>query len=293
MDIRRIEYFIRVAETLNFSEAAKKLHISHQALSKQIQILEQEVGASLLERTTARVILTEIGRKLYELYVPVVNRMYQSWIELEDFIRYKRNTLRVGYFDGLSYPRIVAPLLRYIRSVRPDITINVRAMFIDTERRALMDDELDLVVSVITSPSEWEKVEVLTLIEEEAVILVGENHPWNRKEFVTVEDIAQETLIEYDRENPAFSIFMPHIRAGMRMRVPNLETYMARIGQGDGFGVVGLGYSRREGDYKSLPLPSEYQHKIPLICAFKRLHPMADVLRELKNVEIDLKNLQE
>ena len=48
MDIRRVEYFIKVAETLNFSEAAKQLHISHQALSKQVQILEQEVGVSLL-----------------------------------------------------------------------------------------------------------------------------------------------------------------------------------------------------------------------------------------------------
>ena len=138
MDIRRIEYFIRVAETLNFSEAAKKLHISHQALSRQIQILEQEAGVRLLERTTTRVSLTEVGQKLYDLYVPVLDSMHWAQAELREFIRYKKNTLRVGYFSALSYPRIVAPLLRYIRSVLPDIAINVRAMFIDAERAALM-----------------------------------------------------------------------------------------------------------------------------------------------------------
>ena len=288
MDIRRIEYFIRVAETLNFSEAAKKLHISHQALSRQIQILEQEAGVRLLERTTTRVALTEVGRKLYELYVPVLESMHRAQAELKEFIRYKKNTLRVGYFDGLSYPRIVAPLLRYIRSVLPDITINVRAMFIDTEREALMADELDLVVSVMTDPDEWEKMEVLTLAEEEAFILVGENHPWSSRESVTVEDIEQETLIEYDRADPEFSVYMPRIKAGMRMRVPNLETYMARIDQGDAFAVIGQGYGRREGTYRTIPLPEEYRQKIPVICAYKRLHPMADVMGNLKNVNIYL-----
>lgn len=288
MDIRRIEYFIRVAETLNFSEAAKKLHISHQALSRQIQILEQEAGVRLLERTTTRVALTEVGRKLYDLYVPVLESMRRAQAELKEFIRYKKNTLRVGYFDGLSYPRIVAPLLRYIRSVVPDITINVRAMFIDTERAALMSDELDLAISVVTDPGEWEKMEVLTLVEEEAFILVGENHPWSGRESVTVQDIAQETLIEYDRANPEFSVYMPQIKAGMRMRVPNLETYMARIDQGDAFAVIGLGYGRREGTYHTIPLPEEYRRTIPVICAYKRLHPMADILRNLKNVKIQL-----
>ena len=90
MDIRRIEYFIRVAETLNFSEAAKKLHISHQALSRQIQILEQEAGVRLLERTTTRVSLTEVGQKLYDLYVPVLDSMHRAQAELKEFIRYKK-----------------------------------------------------------------------------------------------------------------------------------------------------------------------------------------------------------
>lgn len=288
MDIRRIEYFISVAETLNFSEAAKKLHISHQALSRQIQILEQETGVRLLERTTTRVALTEVGQKVYDLYVPVLESMHKAQMELREFIRYKKNTLRVGYFDTLSYPRIVAPLLRYIRSVVPDITITVRAMFIDTERAALMADELDMVVSIITNPEEWEKMEYLTLTREEAVILVSENHPWSRKTTVTAQDMMKETMIEYDRANPEFSVFMPQIKAGMRMRVPNLETYMARVDQGDVFGVVGLGYSRREGGYRTIPLPEEYRCKIPVICAFKKLHPMADILRNLKNVTIQM-----
>lgn len=286
MDIRRIEYFIKVAETLNFSEAAKQLHISHQALSKQIQILEQEVGSALLERSTSRVSLTEIGKKMYTLYVPIVEQIYQAQMAMQEFIQYKKNNLRVGYFEGLSYPRIVAPLLRYIRSVCPDLTIKVRAMFIDTERKQLLEDKLDMAISVVTNPAEWEKTEHIVLMSDPAEIIVSENHPWYQKDVVTVEDIRQETMIEYDRDSPGIATFMPHIKAGMRMRVSSLGTYMARVDQGDGFAVVGWGYNRREGNYKILPLPKEYQCQIPVVCAFKRLHPMAGILRELKKVEL-------
>ena len=105
---------------------------------------------------------------------------------------------------------------------------------------------------------------------------------------MTAAENAQDTMIEYDRGSSDFSSYMPQIKAGMRMRVPNLETYMARIDQGDGFSVIGLAYGRREGSYQMIPLPEEYRRKIPVICAYKQLHPMADVLRTLKNVDIRL-----
>ena len=68
MDIRRIEYFLAVADTLSFTKAAAQLHISHQALSRQIQLLESELGGKLLERSTTHVALTEAGEKLSETF---------------------------------------------------------------------------------------------------------------------------------------------------------------------------------------------------------------------------------
>lgn len=61
MNFRKIEYFLSVAEYLNFSKAAEAIHISHQALSRQIRVLEEDLGAALFERSTSKVILTEAG----------------------------------------------------------------------------------------------------------------------------------------------------------------------------------------------------------------------------------------
>ncbi len=66
MDVRQLEYFREVAETGGFSRAANRIRISQSALSRQIMLLEQELGAALFERHARGVHLTEVGRLLYE-----------------------------------------------------------------------------------------------------------------------------------------------------------------------------------------------------------------------------------
>ena len=64
MELRHLKYFVKIAETLNFSEAAKALFITQSTLSQQIRQLEQEVNAQLFERNNHIVRLTEAGEEL-------------------------------------------------------------------------------------------------------------------------------------------------------------------------------------------------------------------------------------
>ncbi|PEC57588.1 LysR family transcriptional regulator, partial [Bacillus wiedmannii] len=76
MELRHIRYFLALAEELNFSRAAEKLHIAQPPLSKQIRELEEEIGAKLFNRTKRHVELTSAGKVF-------LNRAYQILDQVE------------------------------------------------------------------------------------------------------------------------------------------------------------------------------------------------------------------
>ena len=65
-DLRRLQYFVAVARERNFTRAAERLHVAQPALSRQVKLLERELGVELLHRTTHEFELTEAGEFLLE-----------------------------------------------------------------------------------------------------------------------------------------------------------------------------------------------------------------------------------
>ena len=63
-DLRRLQYFVAVAQERKFTRAAERLHVAQPALSRQVRLLEQELGVELLHRTTHEFALTEAGEYL-------------------------------------------------------------------------------------------------------------------------------------------------------------------------------------------------------------------------------------
>ena len=62
MELRHLRYFVAVAENLNFTKAAARLHLAQPSLTRQVHNLEEEIGVRLLNRSKSQVALTEEGR---------------------------------------------------------------------------------------------------------------------------------------------------------------------------------------------------------------------------------------
>lgn len=89
MDYQKIKYFIKAAETLNFSEAARQMFITPQAFGRQITQLEQEMGFSLFERNVRQIKLTPSGKICYEHLHEMVEKLdneYQKMCEMGRWI---------------------------------------------------------------------------------------------------------------------------------------------------------------------------------------------------------------
>lgn len=279
MDFRKIEYFIKVAEFLNFSRAADEIYISHQALSKQIRSLEEELGVALFERTTSKVVLTETGRKLYQAFKPIVESAYREYDTITKFIELRRSNLSLGYFNALSYPNIVEPIIRFLKSRKPELAIDVSAGDVGEVRDKLIEDKLDLLITTVWDLGKWESVRYIVLDTFPLRIIISSNHPWyGRKKPVTAKELETESLLHYKTGDLDF---MQQMKVAKRIPIQNYDTYINRLYTGMEIGVIADIYSQREGQFRLLDLPEEYQSDMHLIAAYKKEHPLKDLFRQL------------
>ena len=149
MELRQLRYFVKAAESLSFSEAAKIANVAQSTLSQQIRQLEDELGVRLFERSTHAIRLTEAGREV----LPAAQRTLHDADQCADRIRDLRN-LHTGRLNiGVTYsfsPILAEVILSYIK-VYPDIKLNVfyKPM---AELMDLLDKrEVDFVLSFKTS----------------------------------------------------------------------------------------------------------------------------------------------
>ncbi len=282
MDIQKMNHFLVFAESLNLSKAAEKLFISRQALTKQLHSLEDELGARLFEHASVRIVLTEVGKKVVELYTPTARMLTQCESDIRAFVAHKKAFIRIGYFNGLPYSRAVAPVIQFLSEQIPDVETSITALDSVDAHRMLAEDQIDLLISVHHSGYAWQGIRCISLAELPHKIIVSANHPWYHKEAVTIEDMAMTEMVCYEESfGPDRQSFMKHVRVRERIYVRNVGTYSGILAQGKAFGIVSELHNQSEGDHRLLDMPPEYAGTTQIIAACKPLHPRVDVFEKL------------
>lgn len=145
---RLIESFLVLAETLNYTEAGRRLYLSHQALSKQIVKLEEELGYSLFARSTRSVALTAVGELFYSHFKAEAEQYAQVCLEAERLARIQENDLRVGFPLGIRPPVFFGALVAQFRRDWPGHVIRTEWHDVDALTRRFEAGTLDIVFSL-------------------------------------------------------------------------------------------------------------------------------------------------
>lgn len=128
MDLRRLTCFLAVAEELNFSRAAQRLHMSQPPLSQQIRLLEQEMGAQLFERSRRAVALTAAGLLLQEKARQIVE-LHQHAGELCRMAAHGlAGRLRIAFTASVPLFDEFSAMLRDFRSRHPQVELDLQHM---------------------------------------------------------------------------------------------------------------------------------------------------------------------
>jgi len=113
MELRQLRYFVAIVDEGNFSRAAKVLHLSQPPLSAQIRQLEQELGCTLLDRTTRSIRLTEAGQILYRRASAILGLCASARTELQDYESGVSGTLHLGTVSSVGNTSFTAWLLAF------------------------------------------------------------------------------------------------------------------------------------------------------------------------------------
>jgi DNA-binding transcriptional LysR family regulator len=193
LDSRLLRAFVAVAEELNFTRAARRLHLAQQALSTQIQQLEARLGERLFDRTTRSVALTDSGERLLPHARAVLAALDAGLGELEASRRAARATLRVGLATTAVVP-VVGETLRRFAEDRPDVHLAVNNYGMIDPSAGLRAGTVD--VGFVRPPfTDHGEVAMETVLTEPRYIVLREGHPLAEREKVRPEDVVGEPWI--------------------------------------------------------------------------------------------------
>lgn len=144
MDLRRLSCFLAVADELNFSRAAQRLHMSQPPLSQQIRLLEQDMGAQLFERSRRAVSLTPAGRLLQEKGRHILALHEEAGELCRMAASGLAGRLRIAFTASVPLFDAFSRLLRDFRQRYPQVELDLQHMTTGEQISALSSGQIDM-----------------------------------------------------------------------------------------------------------------------------------------------------
>src|SRR5919204_6401352 len=197
IELRHLRYFVAVAEELNFSRAAERLHMAQPPLSVAIRQLEQEVGADLLIRSSREVKLTDAGRTFLTGARRTLTELDHSLAEARRAAAGELGGLRVAFSWSARFETLPMLGRAFMRS-HPDVKLLTEEMWNARMPAALLSGAVDLAVSICPELSAGLSYE--TVRSESVVALVAATHPLAGQAELVLDDLANEGFLLFPRE---------------------------------------------------------------------------------------------
>ena len=195
IDIPRIRAFLVAAECLNFTEAARRLYITQPALSKQVALIEADLGFKLFTRTNRNVALTPEGLYLYDRMRRAVDEIDSSVLLARTAGRGEDGTLRVACFEALSADDVVTGLMLRFRELCPRADLQMEFCSFQEMRERLNSGRADVIITKEFDTSGILQETHVPLFQSEPVVAVGEQHPLAGRESLSIAELSDCSFI--------------------------------------------------------------------------------------------------
>ena len=268
MNYQIISYFVKAAEVLNFSEAARQLYIAPQSFGKQIALLEEEMGEKLFERTTREMKLTAFGKECYERFSGPVRALERNFIQMCE-LGNGRKGIRIGIFSALSRQNVVSPIVGAILAHYEDKDINISMMGMGELQTAVQNNKIDLGITVTHDrEAGWRNCSIYPIAYYPAQIAVSKNHRWFEKDSVSPTEFESSNFVRMDLPQYSEMDYFANIPCKRVIVVENYETMNLEVDSGRAFAIMSSKIDEmHDRGYKFFDLPcNPFDYTLALIC---------------------------
>jgi DNA-binding transcriptional LysR family regulator len=197
VELRHLRYFIAVAEELNFSRAAERLHMAQPPLSAAIRQLERDLGVDLFVRTTREVTLTDAGRTFLEGARRTLADADRAAEDAKRAGAGELGRLRLAYSWSTRFETLPA-LGRVFRASHPGVELLAQELWNARMAAAFGSGSIDLALSLC--PEIAAELELAPIRKERLVVLMPEAHPLAGEEAIPLSSLADEEFVLFPRD---------------------------------------------------------------------------------------------
>lgn len=241
MDLRQLEMFKAIVDTGSFTKAGEKLFVSQSAVSRQIKLLEEELGEPVFQRTPKKVHLTEAGQLVLQYCNRVFNEIGLLKSEVSDLSELRRGTVRLG--GGMSVCTYLYPtLLKKYHQRYPMVDVSISTGTNDEILKQMREHEVDL--ALLSLPFHDPDLEVGRAVREEMLLILPQDHPLARQDGpVPFESLPESPFIHFERGSNTRQLIDEIFREReiwppKTMEIQNVEITKALVEIGLGLSIV-------------------------------------------------------
>lgn len=300
MELRQLKYFVKVAQTLNFSEAARILYITQGTLSQQIIQLENEMGSKLFERSSHSVVLTEAGEELLPLAVKTIEASEVCSDKMRDLRGALTGKLRLGTTH--SFCPLMTETVKFFLKQNPGVDIKI---FVETASELLdmvRDKQLDLALA-FKPIMQYDEIESEPLFSSSLSVVMRSGHPLSDKKSLSLGDIESQGVVLPGGPLQARRIFDRYLgidtrRLNVRLEVNDPDLIMDIVQGTDMVSIMSTLASYYRTGLSAIPLDNaSYKmtgcvHRLKEGYRRRSAEVFLEMLRESAQMERLMKNLQ-
>ncbi|XID93671.1 LysR family transcriptional regulator [Paenibacillaceae bacterium WGS1546] len=193
MELRQLEYFVRVARLQHVTKAAEELHVAQSAVSRQIHRLEEELGIRLFMQRGRNVQLTPVGQLFLRRAESILGDLDRAVLEVQEFLDPEVGEIRLGFPHSLGIylvPQVVAAF----RKLHPNVKFRFRQGMYPSLIRDVVDAEVDLAF-ISPFPENNEQVTGEVLLTESLFAILPEGHRLADEPSINLSELKDDTFV--------------------------------------------------------------------------------------------------